>query len=136
MKQYCALPSADLCDSEDVCQDEDVCSEKLLRGQDPCDDEEAFEEEEEEICTDQHRQSWRRLRLQVALGTLMIIGLCCVLYTIFSLTEEFNTKYSHPNNTTTTADMKLQLIIPSFVGSPSSFSHRLTKTRHPTSPSS
>lgn len=99
----------------------DASSETLLAEQDPCEDE---KEETEEMCTDRHGKRRRKVLLQIGLGCWIIISFCCVFYIIFSLTIGINTKHSFPNpntnNTLPTTDMKLQIIIPSFVSLPRS----------------
>jgi hypothetical protein len=126
--QYSPLPPGeDGCSREDVRQDEALKNEeKACSEHDTCKDEGLCEVGQTFIDA-QLKQNRRRLWLRVSIGVIMTISIFCMLYAISSLTESSNTsmkdiKFSLPNNTSTSTNMKLQIIISSFVGSPSVFS--------------
>ncbi|KAL2064314.1 hypothetical protein VTL71DRAFT_4808 [Oculimacula yallundae] len=122
----CRLMLSGLRGSEKRCQRGHAQSETLLPEQvgRKNENEKEGETEDEEMFTDHHRHSRKKLILHIALGTWMIISVCCVFYIVLTLTREDN-KPLHvfkvpdvskdTNNITPPfTDMKLQLIIPSF----------------------
>lgn len=58
----------------------------------------------------------QRFWLWTAIGALAISALLSLLFLVSSWTESFNTLSPPSENTTVSDDMKLQIIIPSFVG--------------------
>ncbi|CAL3971533.1 unnamed protein product [Diplocarpon coronariae] len=98
---------------------QEACSERLLPGDEAGDDEKAFRAERNEgFDPEQLLDVKKRLCMLVILAFLMTISLCSVIFSVSTLRDGLESSPDPVSTTSTSDEMKLQIIIPSFACSP------------------